>query len=487
MKLLTLLVLLLIPLLGQGQQRQTDNPEEANYDIRSMYGDLDDIAARGFLRILVTHSQTDFFFDQGRIRGIQYEMALEFLKHINKGRTNRYHASEANRIFPQFIPVTFAQLIPALQQGKGDIAAAFLTITPERQEQIDFVSPEGREASEILIAHRDAPEITRKADLSGKRVYVLKDSSYAKHLGALNEMLAIAELPPVEVVEADEQLLTEDILELVNAGIVAYTVCDDFKAELWSKVLPNIRLETHARISEGQHIGWGIRKDSPELQDALKRYMGTVRKGTYLGNILFNKYFDNTRWIDNPLTQSEREKFNQLIHLFTEYGDRYGFDPLALAAQAYQESRFDQSLRSHRGAIGIMQLLPTTANDPNVGIPDIEELENNIHAGTKYMDFLRNRYFSDDNISAIDQRLFSWAAYNAGPANITRARDAAQEAGLDPNVWFGNVENMAARKISREPVRYVASIYKYYTAYRLIEKSGRDRSDALRAVLTDEF
>ncbi len=486
MKLITLLILILSPFLLQAQTLEIDNPEEVNYEIRSMYGDLDVIAERGFLRILVTHSQTDFFFDQGRIRGIQYELALEFLKHLNKGRTNRYHASEANRIFPQFIPVTFAELIPALQEGKGDVAAAFLTITPERQKQVEFASPQGRHVSEIVIAHKGAPEITRTADLSGKRVYVLKNSSYAQHLTELNKKLAIAELPPVKIVEADEQLLTEDILELVNAGVVQYTVCDDFKAELWAKALPNIRLETNARVSENQYTGWAIRKNSPDLHAALDSYMATVRKGTYLGNILFNKYFDNTQWIDNPLTQSEREKFDQLIHLFVEYGDRYGFDPLALAAQAYQESRLDQSLRSHRGAVGIMQLLPTTARDPNVDIPDIENLESNIHAGTKYMNFLRDRYFSNEDISPIDQRLFAWAAYNAGPANITRARNAAKDAGLNPNVWFGNVENMAARKISREPVRYVASIYKYYTAYRLVEQQGRTRSDALKTVLTDE-
>jgi len=275
--------------------------------------------------------------------------------------------------------------------------------------------------------------------------------------------------------------LTEDILELVNAGVIDYTVCDDFKAELWAEVLPDIRLGLP--ISEGLSLGWAIRKDSPQLQAELAEFGQKVRKGSFLGNVLFKKYFENTQWIDNPLNQSEREKFDRLLDLFATYGDRYGFDPLALAAQAYQESRLDQSLRSHRGAVGVMQLMPSTAKDPNVAIPDIENLESNIHAGTKYMDFLRNRYFSNDEISPINQRLFAWAAYNAGPANITRARNAAREAGLDPNVWFGNVENMAARKISREPVRYVASIYKYYTAYRLAEQYGREKSDALKNVI----
>ena len=460
-----------------------ENPEEINYNIQPMFGDLDAIAERGILRILVTHSDTDFFFDHGRLRGIQYEMALEFLKHINEGRTNRYHASEANRIFPQFIPVTFAELLPALQAGHGDIAAALLTVTPERASEVDIVSPQGREVAEIVVSHINAKPIKRTADLSGKSVYVLRGSSYQRHLKILNEKLKIAELPPVEIIEADNQLLTEDILELVNAGVIDYTICDDFKAELWAQVLSGIRLEIPT--SEGQSLGWAIRKNSPQLHEALEEFSQKVRKGTFLGNVLFKKYFENTQWIGNPLNQSEREKFNRLLDLFVTYGNRYGFDPLALAAQAYQESRFDQSLKSHRGAVGVMQFLPTTARDPNVDIPDIENLESNIHAGTKYMDFLRNRYFSHDEISPVNQRLFSWAAYNAGPANITRARNAARDAGLDPNVWFGNVENMAAMKISREPVRYVASIDKYYTAYRLVEQQGRRKADALESVLAD--
>ncbi len=486
MKKTVLAILILLPLIGWSQTLEFDNPEEVNYKIEPRFGDLDKIAERGILRILVTHSQTDFFFDQGRIRGIQYELALEFLKQINEGRTNRYHASEANRIFPQFIPVTFSELIPALQDGRGDIAAAFLTITPEREQEVDFVSPHGRDVAEIVVAHRNAPKLNRSADLSGKKVYVLRDSSYQRHLTLLNEKFKIADLEPVEIIEADGQFLTEDIIEMVNAGVIDYTICDDFKAELWAKVLPDIRLDSEVRIIEEQHIGWAIRKDSPELLAALNTYAQNVKKGSYLGNVLFNKYFDNTRWIDNPLSQSERDKFNQMIDLFFTYGNQYKFDPLALAAQAYQESRLDQSVRSHVGAVGVMQLMPTTARDPNVGIPEIEILENNIHAGTKYMDFLRNRYFSDEDITPVNQRLFAWAAYNAGPAGITRARNAAREAGLDPNVWFGNVENMAARKISREPVRYVASIYKYYTAYRLIEQQGREKTEALKTVLGDD-
>ncbi|MEO2176900.1 MAG: transglycosylase SLT domain-containing protein, partial [bacterium] len=233
------------------------------------------------------------------------------------------------------------------------------------------------------------------------------------------------------------------------------------------------------KVSEDKYVGWAVRKNSPELLQALNAFMPKAKKGTLLGNVLFTKYFENTQWIDNPAERLERDKLMNFLYLFERYGDMYGFDPLALAAQAYQESRLNQKLRSHRGAIGIMQVLPSTARDPNVAIPNIDQVEDNIHAGTKYLRFIRGRYFSDDDIKPLDQRLFSWAAYNAGPANVIRLRNAAAKNGLDPNVWFGNVEVMAARMISREPVRYVANIHKYYTAYRMIQERTIERQQAL--------
>jgi len=138
-----------------------------------------------------------------------------------------------------------------------------------------------------------------------------------------------------------------------------------------------------------------------------------------------------------------------------------------IAALAYQESQMDHSRKSHVGAIGIMQILPSTATDKNVDIPNIEELENNIHAGTKYLRFLRDRYFSDPAIDELNQNQLAFAAYNAGPAKIRRMRTETGKAGLDPNIWFGNVEIVIAKKIGRETVQYVSNIYKYYIAYRL--------------------
>jgi len=198
-----------------------------------------------------------------------------------------------------------------------------------------------------------------------------------------------------------------------------------------------------------------------------------------MGNMLFKRYLKNTKWVEHALSSTEIAKFNATIDLFRIYGEQYGFDHLMLAALAYQESRLDQSVRSSAGAVGVMQLLPSTASDPNVGIANIEELEPNIHAGTKYLRFLQDRYFKDEAMSEVNKTLFTFAAYNAGPARVRGLRRKAEAAGLDPNVWFNNVEVIASREIGRETVQYVSNIYKYYIAYRQVETQRERKQQAL--------
>jgi len=164
------------------------------------------------------------------------------------------------------------------------------------------------------------------------------------------------------------------------------------------------------------------------------------------------------------------EQLKTFTAIFKKYGDKYSFDYIALLAQAYQESGLDNSKKSHRGAVGIMQLLPSTAADKNVGIKDISTVDANIHAGVKYLAFIRNRYYSDPKITATSRLAFSWAAYNAGPGRVRQMRKLTKKMGLDPNVWFNNVEVAAGKIIGRETVQYVANIYKYYISYKLSQE-----------------
>lgn len=435
--------------------------------------DLDGMVERGVIRALVVPSLTDFFSLQGRILGIQAELLKNLEKHINKSADR-----DGLDVRIVYVPVTFSELIPALLDGRGDIAAAILTRTPEREAMVDFAGGMNFPINEVVVVGEDVEDIETIDDLAGRRIHVLQDSSYAEHLEALNQDFLTRKLERIDIVEMDPHLTTEDILELLNAGLVEITIADDYKATLWAEVLPDIIVREDIVLRENTSAGWAVRKDNPELAAAIRKASRKVREGTLLGNIFIERYFGSTQWIDNPLAKEDRRQFRRYADLFRKYGKRYDFDWIALVAQAYQESGLDHSAESPAGAVGIMQLLPSTAADPNVGIEDISSVESNIHAGAKYMSFLQDRYFADEELADIDRLAFTWAAYNAGPRKVRLMRQHAARAGLDPDQWFGHVEYAALDIIGQETVRYVANIYKYYIAYRLSQDLEAARESA---------
>ena len=196
--------------------------------------------------------------------------------------------------------------------------------------------------------------------------------------------------------------------------------------------------------------------------------------------MLFKHYLKNTKYVKNSISKQELKKFRAMVKLFKKYARRYDFDYLMIAAQAYQESGLDHSKRSPAGAIGVMQLLPATAADPNVNIADIEKLENNIHAGTKYLRFIVNKYYKDETMDNVNKILFAFASYNAGPAKVDRLRKETSAMGMDPNVWFHNAEIAAAKLIGRETVQYVSNIYKYYIAYRMVTEQKKRKQKIMQ-------
>ena len=430
-------------------------------------GDLDGMIKRRIVRVLVPYSKTYYFVDRAVQRGLSYDVTRLLEADLNKKlRTGHMRLSVV------CIPVNRGQMIPGLLEGQGDIAMGNLTITPERLKHVDFTQPFMRHAVEIAISGPGAEPLTTAEDLSGKEVYLRKSSSYYESIESLNAQLAKAGKPPVKVRLAPENLEAEDILEMVNAGLVKITIVEDYLAAFWKQIFPKLTPHPEAIVRSSGDIAWMVRKESPKLMEVLNSFLASVAKSGQRTDLLA-RYLKNTRWAKGITSREEIRKFEQTVALFRKYGDRYDLEHLLLMAQGYQESQLNQSARSPVGAIGVMQVMPATGRDMRVG--DITKIEPNIHAGVKFLRSMMDEYYANEPMDQFNKMLFTFAAYNAGPGRIGQLRRLAAQRGLDPNVWFNNVELIAAEKIGRETVTYVSNIYKYYLAYQMIEEERVER------------
>lgn len=453
----------------QSQAAEQPKPDEGpSAEILSIVnkpwtGDFEQMTQRRVIRALVVYNKTNYFLDGAVQKGATYDGLKAFEEEINQ-KLNTGHL----KLHIAFIPVTRDQLIPRLVEGRGDIAAANLTITPERLKLVDFSEPILSNVSEIVVTGPTAPQLANLDDLGAKEIYVREGSSSYESLVRLNETLKNSGKPEIQIKPIDQRLEYEDILEMVNAGLIPMTVVDSHVAQFWTQVFDGIKARPDLAVHTGGQIAWAFRKDSPNLRQAVNDFVAGHKEGTLFGNMVLKKYLRDSKYVVNATSEEEMKKFQSTIAFFKKYAARYDFDWLMVAAQSYQESKIDQSVKSQVGAIGVMQVLPSTAADSSVGIPDISTVDNNVHAGVKYMRFMMEHYFKDAKMDRLNKGLFALASYNAGPAKVASMRKEAEEMGLDPNLWFNNVEVVAAKRIGRETVQYVSNIYKYFIAYKLI-------------------
>jgi len=484
--LLLLLPLLLAPPLAAQEGEAADEAPPSEEEIarqellqdaalRLWTGDLDGMIERRMIRVLVVPSRIFYFTDNFRQRGITYEALRIFEEKFNKERKLK----KTDYVHVVFVPVSRDRLLPALVEGLGDIAAAGLTVTPDRQALVDFSLPFTDTMTEVLVTAPGFPAIATVEELSGQEVAVRRSSSYYESLVALNQRLEAAGKPEVAITLVDELLEDDAIAEMVNAWLYPATVMDLPTAELVAQVFDQITLHKEIALREGGQIAWAIRKDSPLLKEAADAFVKANEVGTSDINTLIRRYLQSDKFIRNVASEGEQAKFAAVVELFKQYSGQYGFDWLLMIAQGYQESTLDQSVRSPVGAIGIMQVLPETAAGNPINIDDISNEEANIHAGVKYMRFMVDEYFADPAIADVDRYLFAFAGYNAGPNRIDRLRKKAADKGLDPNRWFNNVELLVSKEVGRQPVDYVANIFKYYIAFKRLEelKAAQDAAE----------
>jgi membrane-bound lytic murein transglycosylase MltF len=442
----------------------TPKPRQLQIANKPWTGDFDKMLERRMIRVYAPFSRSLYFSDKGRERGLAVELVRDWERYINF----KYAKRLGKRPLTIYIgPATRDKLLPYVSDGLADVAIGNLTVTEERLKTVDFVpGDEGRKTiSEIVVTGPKSPELKTVEDLSGKHVHVRKASSYYESLQKLNEKLQKDRKAPVALITVPDSLEDEDLMEMLDAGLIELLVVDDWKARMWAPVLPHLTVHSDLVLRENAKTGWAIRKDSPKLSAEIDDFFRNWAMKQGVAEYRMNGYMKKVKELKDPTATAEYKRFQQTLRLFEKYGNQYGFDPLMLAAQGYQESQLNQQAKSHVGAIGIMQLMPETGEQMKVG--DIHVAESNIHAGAKYMDQLMSTYFGDAKFSEGNRPLFAFASYNCGPGNVAKARREAEKRGLDPDKWFNNVEIVVAQRIGTETTTYVRNIYKYYVAYRL--------------------
>lgn len=425
-------------------------------------GGLSEMRDRGYLRMAVPPDPLMIAFDGENAVGVAMEIARElelYLADLDGA------SSTPTVVVPT--PMPRIEITPGLVDGRSD----FTTLTVSRAEEIDglhYTQPLITDVNDVPVLAPHIDGVTTLEDLAGVPLYVSEGSRYAANLRRLNEKRKADEKPPLDLRFVDARLDDYDLIELVEIGVIPATVATDFKARFWATAYPSVVVREDIELSPDGRIAWAMRAENPQLRAALDGFVEVAKQGTLLGNVVLDRYASSADWIENLGTDLAQLRIDEVAPVIERYSEEYDFDPDLVLAQAYQESRLDQGARSHVGAVGVMQVMPSTAADPVVDIPDISGLDANVHAGIRYLRWLRDTFFDDPEIAPLDRTLLAFAAYNAGPGGVQRAQRRAEEMGLDPQVWFENVEIAIQEAVSREPAIYVRNIFKYYVSYRLL-------------------
>ncbi len=456
MKLAFLLLFFSSLVWGQEHKELSDHLDHVRF------GGLKRILKERYVRVLTTRNSFDYYIYQGKPKGIQYEMVREFVKHLNKKYAK---GKNQPKIQYEMIPVDYDQLIPLLKQGKADLIAAGLTVTPAREKKILFSKPY-RLVDEVIVTRKELAE----EPVTGKTFYVRKSSSYYESIKKYNR--SVKRKWRVKTSFASEELNTENIIELVSLGKYDYTVADSYLAEVSASVFEKIHLHKVKPFGKDQKLAWAVRKEDTTLAEEINAVLPKIRKGSLLGNVFSDKYFGDINTIKSNNFNLGTSFISDYDELIKKYSKMYGFDWRLVAALCFQESRFNPDIVNKWGAIGLFQVKQMTANEPYVNIKNItgrNNIENNIHAGIKYLSWIKKRYFDSNKDMTEKARIrMAMAAYNAGPARVLKAIKLAEKMKLDPNRWFRHVELAMLALRKSEPVTYVSEINKRYVAYLLL-------------------
>jgi membrane-bound lytic murein transglycosylase F len=413
------------------------------------------IRERRRLRVLMRNNAASYFLYRGELQGFEYELAKAF--------------ADAHRLrLEVVVPSSQQSLLDALRAGDADLAAGYLEPYDDAaRDGIAFSRPYHFAARHLVV--RDDDELDGIEDLHGRTVTVRRSSPYWQDLVDLQRQGV-----RLHIDIAAEDVETEELIAAVARGAVGATMADGHLLDI--ELARGLAVRSGVQLSENRAHAVAIRAGEDELLDELNAFIKQAYRGVVY-NILRKKYFSNPQHVADLAVRGAAADggLSPYDEITRHYAEQYGFDWRLITAQMYQESRFDPEARSFAGAFGLMQVMPKTARF--MGFDDIDDAETGIHAGIKYLDWVRNRF--EPELGFNDRLWFSLAAYNAGHGHVQDARRLARKKGWNGDRWFDNVEK-AMLLLSRkqyaskarhgyvrgtEPVSYVRDIRQRYRAY----------------------
>jgi len=426
-------------------------------------GTYSEMIQRGEIRIAVPYDRTIYINDKGTPRGLSVEIAKGLAKWINAKYAIQL---KGKAVSVKLLPTINSQLLNTVPAGQADIAIGNIGLyEPIANSQALIVNHASKVEQEVLVTGPSSPPVEKLIDLSGQTVYGSRNTNFHTTLSAVNKELKQAGKLPVNLISPLGDLDDEDLLEMLNAGLISYVIVGDWKYRLWQSIYKNIVAHEDLSAKDAGWVGWVVRSNNRDLNDDLFAFYQSDDFENSRRAFRQEDYKEHLKGLKDPIDKTAWARFESMRPLFDRFGAEYKLNPLFIASLGFQETLLNQNAVSAVGAIGVMQLMPTTGM--SLGVGDIHLLEPNIHAGADYMNQLISKYFPDAHFDGNNRSLFAVASYNIGPNNVAKARDQARQLGFDPDQWFGNVEFIATERMGYEPMIYVRNVYKYYMSYRL--------------------
>lgn len=418
--------------------------------------DLDEIRRSKTLRVLVNQSRNSSGMVGDKQIGVENVRLQAFESYLNG------HASPAQRIHLKIIPKPKEQLLGALLRGEGDVVAPGERIDASALQGLAASAPTVERAPMILVGGKGTRSFTRVEQLAGHTVALPAGSAAGGAIEAINDKLAQRRLRPIQVEWVDASLAVEDVLEMVQAGIYPLTAVEQPIAERWTKVMPGLRPQRKLTLDSPGQLRWYTRANTPLLGATVDRFVGDYQAPADQ-DTAFVKAYARLYKVHYPLAKADRRRLEQLRPLLQRTAREQGMDWLTLAALAFKESALNPSAKGGGGATGLLQITPSAAK--RVGVANIQEVDNNVQAGAKYLALIQRKFFSSRKLDERQRMAFVLAAYNLGPERVQAMRVEARKRGLNPDQWFFQVERVALEQVGMGPVSYVNSVNKYYLAF----------------------